>query len=845
MSILSFLGLDDQLRQSNIWDIHENLVLKKDGSVSAIYHVPSKVVNSVDDEAKESFKELVFSALSGLQEYKDFTIRMIPVPQELFHNFNKLSLDIDWDSGVADLADEVLHGMMYNLEDSLGEVFEYKYYIVVPLKSIHVSVDLKSVVKQSYRTVRNKTMSYFGLSEDIPVDWYKHYDVQKELVDNALSLLSVQALTTAESVFLNRLQYLRGLSYDKNREIELVQSSIENLDEVNIEFEHINVLKVSNVDSSTYVGLLPVNSLPENLSYLHLQEELQALRFPVESNYLAQFSLSKGAFSLLAKAKRAGQRLKNTMEEADESDSLQKTTVIRSRFLLEDLQERFDEKEPMVSYLNTLIITANTIEELKSRYEILFSHLSQLGVGLVRANADQLYLYYKNMIGEVLDIKDRNFIQPTTLEGFCENLFFITRKVGTDVGFYIGRVDNQVSSWQGDFESAIDSSNNPVYVNLLQANKQKVAGKITNNPHVAIIGETGSGKSFLTKLLFTYHSFLKSKILYIDPKAEMRKQYQKILKKHKKAGTNVALQKYIESIDFVTLDAKNPRNYGVLDPIVFLTGAEAVDLADSMIDSLLGKDNNPVIQAGYLDSIDKVLQRRASGEKVGMLHVFEDMQSDSNKEEVINAGNLLERIVKNSILSLCFSDGTNDAISLENKITILEITGLDLPKANSNHEMTKTQQKSLTVMYALGYFCKRFGERDRTEETILFFDEAWFFNSTVVGRAILMELRRIGRSFNNFMVYITQSVHDLSTTEDSTGFGTVFAFLEKNEVDDVLDYLKIVKTEHTREWLTNMTMGQCIYYDTFGRKERITVDGMFSEIMELFDTVETTLQSVA
>ncbi|MDX5039047.1 ATP-binding protein, partial [Streptococcus suis] len=152
-----------------------------------------------------------------------------------------------------------------------------------------------------------------------------------------------------------------------------------------------------------------------------------------------------------------------------------------------------------------------------------------------------------------------------------------------------------------------------------------------------------------------------------------------------------------------------------------------------MIDSLLGKDNNPIVQAGYLESIDKIMKKRAEGQKVGMQHVFEDMQSESQEQETRNAGKLLERIVKNSILSLCFSDGQNDSISLDNKVTILEITGLDLPKAGTNHELTKTQQKSLTVMYALGYFCKRFGERDKSEETILFFDEAWFFNSTSVG----------------------------------------------------------------------------------------------------------------
>ena len=40
-------------------------------------------------------------------------------------------------------------------------------------------------------------------------------------------------------------------------------------------------------------------------------------------------------------------------------------------------------------------------------------------------------------------------------------------------------------------------------------------------------------------------------------------------------------------------------------------------------------------------------------------------------------------------------------------------------------------------------------------------------------------------------------------------------------------------------------MGQCISYDTFGRKERITVDGtIFPEFLPLFETVESSLVSV-
>ncbi|MGC4432591.1 ATP-binding protein, partial [Streptococcus suis] len=68
------------------------------------------------------------------------------------------------------------------------------------------------------------------------------------------------------------------------------------------------------------------------------------------------------------------------------------------------------------------------------------------------------------------------------------------------------------------------------------------------------------------------------------------------------------LQEYIKSIHYVTLDAKNPDNHGVLDPIVFLDGQEAIDLADSMIDSVL-KENTDEIEEAYLTSIDRVLAR--------------------------------------------------------------------------------------------------------------------------------------------------------------------------------------------------------------------------------------------
>lgn len=61
-------------------------------------------------------------------------------------------------------------------------------------------------------------------------------------------------------------------------------------------------------------------------------------------------------------------------------------------------------------------------------------------------------------------------------------------------------------------------------------------------------------------------------------------------------------------------------------------------------------------------------------------------------------------------------------------------------------DLTSNEKKSLTIIYVLGYYCTKFEKQDRTVETIEFFDEAWFFNSTTVGKQILKRMKRVGRS---------------------------------------------------------------------------------------------------
>ena len=112
MSVLDILNVDDTKMMNNIWDFKKNLILKKDGSVFAMYRVPSEIINTVDEKAKDNFKSLSFSALSTLESYKNYTIARIPIEKNLVEIFDRLSEDIDWEADSADLAEYVLNDML-------------------------------------------------------------------------------------------------------------------------------------------------------------------------------------------------------------------------------------------------------------------------------------------------------------------------------------------------------------------------------------------------------------------------------------------------------------------------------------------------------------------------------------------------------------------------------------------------------------------------------------------------------------------------------------------------------------------------------------------------------------
>ena len=825
-------------KRNGIVAFHGNLMLRSNLDVYAMYEIPETIVNTVDITLKNEFKELVSDTLSDLEIFGGFEVSTIPFSTEATHNYKFLEQDLAEDTKPFGLY--LMKRQAEELKKQIGETSQDRFFLTIPLRNNHVSLDFKDGLKTAITDFSNRVMATIGSDVTFDEDWYERFEELNHEIYQTLLPLNGYMPKQDQTIFVNNNHYLRGMSVDRELEIIQIENNIDNFGSAGVSFENYGILTLSDGAQTTYLAILPIAIPPSNLSYNHFIERRRLLGFDTEVQTKAIFAKKNGFNSMQQRANRAKQKHKKTNEDIAMRNGIVRDEIGQAEALSEDLVKKSNRGETIISYLQSMFVYDDDYDRLQEKIKIVMRNFKKANIELARAKDDQIYLFYKHRLTEPLFENERRYLQTTTMAGFAESLFFTGQKVGSDVGLYMGRVDSRYDRWSGGYKEALQNSRNLVYYNLLQANKLDVEGKISFDGLVKVTGQMGMGKSFFVKQTFVMNSILKTKLLYFDPKAEVRKQFMKVLHEYESQGIYPEICDYIKQINFVTIDARNSENHGVLDPLVFLTGQEAKNLIISMIGEFYDLKQNEQFEKELLQMIEKYLVLRENGEKVGTKNIMEALTKSDTDRVRITAELLLEKI-SNSTLSLCFSNGQNKAISMSKRISIIEVTGLELPTSETS--ITENQRQSLVALYALGQFCYKFGSESK-KESITFIDEAWFFNITDVGREIIMKIRRTGRSFNNFLVFVSQSHKDSNSELDDTGFGTLFSFNSPTETDLILDTHGIVKSEETRKWVSSMSMGQCLFTDPFGRTERITIDGIVSEINPLCDTIETELVAV-
>ena len=815
---------------------YQNLVLTRENQAIAYYEVRAKTVGLTDFDEKVKMKKQVARTLKRLKENEAFEIVLLPVNADIRAKMGDMRRLVDEDNhNVA--VDKLMKTAQY-LEHEIGMVYEYIWLIGVPLVKKERTIDIKDTFTTALNSMSEKIVKGIGLEVGLAENWQEGFRLQEQEVYQNLSNLSVERVTEDDLYYYQAYQFLNNIPHEKK---DIIGS--QNLD--NLLACKITPIQgglhLSNEFGESYISHLPLGDCGVAIDGNHLLELVQKVPYPVFAKVQSVFAETRGQLALSGRSARARTRTRNIMEEAQIAGSKQKRKIVEGQYSLDDLDQKIDDDIPIVDWKVVLVVNGRTEKQLRERKKNLMNRLSSLGIPLIRGTFDNVYLFQATLLGNFQRFSNTNWQHTSTLETFAELNFFTSMKAGTKKGFYLGRLDTTLEEKESR-EDVIANSKNIVYMNLFVANKNKILGKKTNNPHWLISGDTGNGKSVFAKTLFMYSSLLRDKVLYIDPKKEMRERYLRAISDpeyQRRYPLDVA---FIKTFNFVTLDVRKKENFGVLDPIVLFYEKDAKSTAKAMLDNINEDKWKMAHKTAINETVAEVVEERKAGKQVGFWHVIERFISSPEKA-VHEMGRFLKSTIDGSILELAFSHGEVEGLSFEKKVTILEIEDLDLP-TDRHDDLDENQRLSVTLMFALGTFCSKFGSRNRAEETVTFFDEAWIFQSSPEGQKILKSMKRIGRSYNNFMVLITQSVNDIINDGDGTGFGTIVCFDEVANRNGILDYLGLPVNEINLKWVSNMIEGQCLMKDMFGQLNRIVIDVIFDEWLELFKTVDDTEASI-
>ncbi|MCY8413424.1 VirB4-like ATPase ConE [Bacillus spizizenii] len=810
--------------------IHKNLLLTRTGDVWAYYRIKSNSIPMQNKEKVESYKKKWQHLFEEITSYEDFHLMMYPSEYELEKRFKDLETDIAADA--MDVARYYNEETVRLLEQRLGRLTKYDFILGVKLKSslVNISVELKDNILSFFNTATDTVVKMLGWEQNVSTSFFEKYEEVEDTLANIMTSVRGERLSESEMTYINRYHFVRGLRHQTNEESEI--KDVRSITNTIIDPTDPSVLHLHSDQDEGYSAFVVIDEFLHNMSESDLFYEAQSLPFPVEVQMKIQTeskSITKPALNL----KR--QQLKEEQKEQQSTGDRSDVSTVTSATMIRHLQDEIKKEDVHVmNWLSVIVVHGKTKKECVRKATIVKRHLKGAGIICRLPVADQLNLFYKMLPGEKLDITDKNWIQKTTQDGVAESLFAVNSDIGSKIGFFLGWVDRFQE--HTDLESAIMSSRDFVLFHPFLANQQ-LKGSKTRSPHCLITGDTGNGKSYLAKLIFNYISMLNIKSLYIDPKKEMRKWIQRVLNDEYIRENFPLYIAHLEKYNYITLDHENTHNWGALDPISFLPPMKAKELVQVIFEQVYDFKGKDDVNTAFLRATSEVIELKQKGEQVGSLDIIRRMQNHP-EEAVQKAGDYLNEVVSDSILKLCIHDGSNPALSLEKRITILEVENMDLPDhAERLENYTISQLKSSAVMFALGKFCELFG-MNQDEQTVEFIDEAWIFTTSQQGKKVERQMRRIGRSYNNAEYFISQSTKDALKEEDSGNFGVAFAFDEPNEREEVLKWMNMEVTKENKKMMESMFQGQCLFKDYYGRTSKISIECLFEEWQGALKTVE-------
>lgn len=571
--------------------------------------------------------------------------------------------------------------------------------------------------------------------------------------------------------------------------------------------ENQRYLKIQNEETTSYVAYFTIDSIvgeldfPSNEIFYYQQQQFD---FPIDTNMNIEIVANKKALSTVRNKKK---ELKDLDDHAWNSDNETGNNVLEALEDVNELEAELDQtKEAMYKLSYVIRVAASSYEELKRRCNEIKDFYDDWSIKLVRPFGDMLGLHYEFLPSSKRCIND--YVQYVTSDFLAGLGFGASQMLGETEGIYIGY--------------NIETGKN-VYLKPSLAS-QGVKGSVTNALASAFLGSLGGGKSFSNNLLVYYSVLFGAQALIVDPKAE-------------RGNWKETLPDMADEINIVNLTSEE-KNQGLLDPYVLMKRKkDAESLAIDILTFLTGISSR---DGERFPLLRKAIRSVTQKEIRGLWLVIDELREDDNPLSHSIADHI-ESFTDYDFAHLLFSDGTTEnSISLEKQLNIIQVADLVLPDAQSNFsDYTTLELLSVAMLIVISTFALDFIHSDRTKFKIVDLDEAWSFLQVAQGKTLSNRLVRAGRAMNAGVYFVTQNADDLIDEKLKNNIGLKFAFrsTDSQEIKKTLTFFGVdPNDEDNQKRLRELENGQCLIQDLYGRVGTIQVHPVFEDLFHAFDT---------
>ena len=571
--------------------------------------------------------------------------------------------------------------------------------------------------------------------------------------------------------------------------------------------ENQRYLKIQNEETTSYVAYFTIDSIvgeldfPSNEIFYYQQQQFD---FPIDTNMNIEIVANKKALSTVRNKKK---ELKDLDDHAWNSDNETGNNVLEALEDVNELEAELDQtKEAMYKLSYVIRVAASSYEELKRRCNEIKDFYDDWSIKLVRPFGDMLGLHYEFLPSSKRYIND--YVQYVTSDFLAGLGFGASQMLGETEGIYIGY--------------NIETGKN-VYLKPSLAS-QGVKGSVTNALASAFLGSLGGGKSFSNNLLVYYSVLFGAQALIVDPKAE-------------RGNWKETLPDMADEINIVNLTSEE-KNQGLLDPYFLMKRKkDAESLAIDILTFLTGISSR---DGERFPLLRKAIRSVTQKEIRGLWLVIDELREDDNPLSHSIADHI-ESFTDYDFAHLLFSDGTTEnSISLEKQLNIIQVADLVLPDAQSNFsDYTTLELLSVAMLIVISTFALDFIHSDRTKFKIVDLDEAWSFLQVAQGKTLSNRLVRAGRAMNAGVYFVTQNADDLIDEKLKNNIGLKFAFrsTDSQEIKKTLTFFGVdPNDEDNQKRLRELENGQCLIQDLYGRVGTIQVHPVFEDLFHAFDT---------